>query len=44
MVILSVNRITVTDLASARGLLHPGRNLLFVYDRGGHGFVVITVK
>jgi serine protease Do len=44
MVILSVNRVTVTDLGSARGLLHPGRNLLFIYDRGGHGFVVITVK
>jgi serine protease Do/serine protease DegQ len=44
MVILEINRSPVSDLASARTLLHPGHNLLFVYDRGSHGFIGITVK
>jgi serine protease Do len=44
MVILEINRSPVSDLPSARALLHPGHNLLFVYDRGGHGFIGITIK
>jgi Do/DeqQ family serine protease len=44
MVILEINRSPVSDLTSARALLHPGHNLLFVYDRGGHGFIGITIK
>jgi serine protease Do/serine protease DegQ len=43
MVILAINRTAVTDLDSARSLLHPGRNLMYVYDRGGYGFLAITV-
>jgi len=44
MVILSINRVPVPDLASARQVLHPGRNLLGLYDHGAHLYAVVTVK
>jgi S1-C subfamily serine protease len=44
MVIIAINRVPVADLASARAVLHPGRNLLLLYDHGAHVFVVVTVK
>jgi len=31
----------VTDLESARPLLQPGRNLLFVYNRGLYRYLVV---
>jgi Do/DeqQ family serine protease len=34
MVITAVNRTAVSDLATAKALLHPGRNLLVIYYRG----------
>jgi len=44
MVILAINRVAVTDLASARDLLRPGRNLLLLYDHGAHLYAVVTVS
>ncbi|HVW20763.1 MAG TPA: Do family serine endopeptidase [Opitutaceae bacterium] len=44
MVIIEVNRVKVTDLASAQAAIHSGRNLLFVYDHGAEAFTVINVK
>jgi S1-C subfamily serine protease len=44
MVILAINRTAVSDLASARAVLHPDRNLLYVYEHGGYGFLGVTVK
>jgi serine protease Do/serine protease DegQ len=43
MVILGINRVAVSDLASARELLRPGRNLLLLYDHGAHLYAVVTV-
>ncbi|MFZ5497402.1 MAG: Do family serine endopeptidase [Verrucomicrobiota bacterium] len=43
VVILSLNREAVTDLASAKQLLHSGRNLAFIYYRGGYRYVIINV-
>jgi Do/DeqQ family serine protease len=43
MVILAINRVAVTDLASARDQLRPGRNLLLLYDHGAHLYAVVTV-
>jgi len=44
MIIIEINRVAVNDLASAREALKPGqRNLLRVYDRGGIGYVSITL-
>jgi len=42
MVILEINRQPVTDLESARPLLQPGRNLLFVYNRGLYRYLVVV--
>lgn len=42
MIILEINRLPVTDLDSARQLLQPGRNLLFVYNRGYLRYLVVT--
>jgi hypothetical protein len=44
MVIMEINRVGVTDLASAKGLLQKGRNLLFVYFRQAPGFLVLNVR
>jgi serine protease Do len=38
-VIVSLNREAVTDVASARALLRPGRNLAFVYYRGNYRYI-----
>jgi serine protease Do len=38
-VIVSLNREAVIDLASARQLLRPGRNLAFVYYRGAYRYI-----
>ncbi len=42
LVILEINRQPVTDLESARSLLVPGRNLLFVYSRGLFRYLVVV--
>jgi serine protease Do/serine protease DegQ len=39
-VIEAVNRVPVADLAAAKRVLHPGRNLALVNNRGGRRFVV----
>ncbi len=44
MVILQINRIDITDMASAQAALHQGRNILFVYRRGGFTYIPIDVK
>jgi len=44
MIVIEVNREAVTDLASARGRLQSGRNLLAVYDGRAVRFVVITLR
>jgi S1-C subfamily serine protease len=42
MVILEINRQPATDLDSARQLLLPGRNLLFIYNRGVFRYLVVV--
>jgi serine protease Do/serine protease DegQ len=42
MVITEVNRRPVTDIDTARQLLQPGRNLLFIYNRGVYRYLVIV--
>jgi Do/DeqQ family serine protease len=42
VVIVSLNREAATDLATATGLLRPGRNLAFVYYRGGYRYIIIN--
>jgi len=42
MVIIEINRQPVTDLDSARQLLQPGRNLLFICNRGLFRYLVIV--
>jgi Do/DeqQ family serine protease len=42
MVIVSLNREAVIDVASARQLLRPGRNLAFVYYRGGFRYLTFV--
>jgi len=44
MVILQINRIDITDQASAIAALRPGHNILFVYRRGGFTYIPIDVK
>jgi serine protease Do/serine protease DegQ len=41
-VIVSLNREAVTDVASARQLLRPGRNLAFVYYRGNYRYITFV--
>jgi Do/DeqQ family serine protease len=41
-VIISVNREPVTDLASAKQILRPGRNLAFVYYRGAYRYITFV--
>ncbi|MBK9989296.1 MAG: Do family serine endopeptidase [Verrucomicrobia bacterium] len=42
MVIIEINRQPVNDLNAARLLLQPGRNLLFVHNRGAYRYLAIT--
>ncbi|HEX2898446.1 MAG TPA: Do family serine endopeptidase [Bacteroidia bacterium] len=42
VVIVSLNREAVTDVASAKRILRPGRNLAFVYFRGGYRYITFT--
>lgn len=45
VVIIEINRMPVTDVASAKELLRPGeRNLLLIYYRGGYRYVPLVVK
>ncbi len=44
MVIVSINRTTVTNLATARQLLVPGRNLLLVYYQGTLSYLSLQVR
>jgi Do/DeqQ family serine protease len=44
MVILAINRTRVYDLDTARSLVHRGSNLFFIYDRGQHGFLALSVE
>lgn len=41
-VIVTLNRMAVTDLASAREVLRPGRNLALVYVRGSYRYVTFV--
>lgn len=43
MVIVAINRTSVTDLAAARHLLQPGRNLLLVYVQGTLSYLSVVV-
>ena len=43
-VIVEINRSPVDDIASAKALLHPGRNLLLVYYQGYQRYVVVTKR
>jgi len=43
-VIVEINRSPVDDVASAKALLHPGRNLLLVYYQGYQRYVVVTKR
>jgi serine protease Do/serine protease DegQ len=42
MVILEINRQLVNDLDGARLLLQPGRNLLYVYNKGAYRYLAVT--
>jgi serine protease Do/serine protease DegQ len=42
VVIVTLNREAVTDLASAKQILRPGRNLAFIYYRGGYRYIIIN--
>ena len=44
VVIMEINRSPITDLASAKRLLQPDRNFLWIYYRGAARFIVITQK
>ena len=44
MVVMEINRTAVVSLAQAGKLLQKGRNLLFVYNNGTPGFLVLTVR
>jgi Do/DeqQ family serine protease len=43
-VIMSIAQTPVNDLASARDLLQPGRNLLRIYDNGRAPYIVVTLQ
>lgn len=43
-VIMEIGRQPATDLATARSLVQPGRNLLAIYHRGQVRFSVVTVR
>ncbi len=44
MIIVEINRQTVTDVEQAQGLLQRGRNLLIVYIRGQFSPVAVTIN
>ncbi len=44
MVIMEINRQPVADLASAKSLVNPGRNLLAVYDQGSARIIIVNVQ
>ena len=44
MIIVEINRTAVTDIASAKSALVPGRNSLLVNFRGFNRFIGVTVK
>ena len=44
MVIMEINRQLVVDLASAKSLVNPGRNLLAVYDQGSARIIIVNVQ
>lgn len=43
-VVVEINRQPAEDLAAAKALLHPGRNLLLVYYQGYQRYVVVTKR
>ena len=43
-VVVEINRAPVEDLAAAKALLHPGRNLFLVYYQGYQRYVVVTKR
>ncbi|MFZ1056126.1 MAG: Do family serine endopeptidase [Opitutaceae bacterium] len=43
-VIVEINRAPVEDIATAKALLHPGRNLLLVYYQGVQQYRVVTKR
>ncbi len=43
MIIEQLNRVPVTDLASAKKALHPGRNIALVYARSGYRYIIFHV-
>ena len=43
-VVVEINRSPADDLAAAKALLHPGRNLLLVYYQGYQRYVVVTKR
>ena len=43
-VVVEINRSPVEDLAAAKALLHPGRNLLLVYSQGYQRYVAATKR
>jgi S1-C subfamily serine protease len=44
MIIIEINRQTVTDAATARALIREGRNLFFVYYRGAMRYLPVLVE
>lgn len=44
LVIIAINRVRVADVDSAQQLIHAGRNLFFIYDRGQRAFLPLTIK
>ncbi|MGH7997724.1 MAG: Do family serine endopeptidase [Opitutaceae bacterium] len=44
MVIVAINWTAVTDVASARDLIQPGRNLFYVYYQGTLSYLSVSVK
>jgi len=43
-VIEQINRAPVTDLASAKKAIHPGRNIALVYYRGVYRYIIFVVR
>jgi len=43
MIVMDINRTPITDLASAKEALQPGRNLLRLYFGGRARFIVVTI-
>jgi len=41
MVVLEINRRPAADLTGARQLLQPGRNLLYIYNRGLYRYIAV---